>query len=252
MSPVKRTRRRSRPWWLETAIVVAVYQIYSWLRIEARGGVTESLDNAHELIDLERALGIFHEETVQEIFLGWEAFIRFWNVFHGLVHFVAPPLVLIFLWRRDRPRYRYWRNVYGGVLVLGLIGFAVYPVTPPRLLDPSFGFVDTGETIGGIGFMGESQPIDVGNAFAEIPSLHVAFSTAALWAMYPYLRRWWTRAAMLAYPVAMTFSTIVTGKHYFLDAVAGALVVLMAVGAERLRGALRRREADVGVHGPVV
>ena len=205
--------------------MLVLYEVYSWLRIEVRGGVERSFDNAMEVIDLERSFGLFNEARVQAAVIDWDWFIRAWNVFHGLAHFAVPPIILILLWRRRSPGYRRWRNVGGWILVFGLLGFAAYPMTPPRLLPASYGFVDTGDTVGGVGPIGKSQPIDEGNAFAEVPSLHVAFALWAALAVRGLTRRRWARWAWFVYPVAMTYATIVTGKHYWIDAVGGAAVV---------------------------
>ena len=99
---------------------------------------------------MERAVHLFHEARVQSWFLHWSPIVRVWNVYYGGLHFAVPIVALLVLWRRDRARYRFFRNVFGWMLLLGLVGFAVYPVTPPRLLARSYRFVDTGATVGGI------------------------------------------------------------------------------------------------------
>ena len=51
--------------------------------------------NARQIISVERAMGLFHEETVQHWFLGWSWFMWFWNVFYGTFHFIVPIAVLL-------------------------------------------------------------------------------------------------------------------------------------------------------------
>jgi hypothetical protein len=43
--------------------------------------------------------------------------------------------------------------------------------------------------------------------------------------LVPRVRHRWTRALAVAYPVVTLLTIIVTGNHYWLDAVGGALVV---------------------------
>jgi membrane-associated phospholipid phosphatase len=63
-----------------------------------------------------------------------------------------------------------------------------------------------------------------------MPSLHVAWSTWCAFALYPVLRRRWTRTLIVAYPVATLVAIVVTGNHFLLDAVGGWLVLAAGVG----------------------
>lgn len=234
--------------------MVVVYRAYAWARIQVRGDAPEARANALDIVDLERALGIFHEETVQEWFVELEAFIVFWNFFHGLFHFLVPGLVFLLLYRRDRARYRQWRNVFGWMLLVGLVTFAVYPLAPPRFFE-GLGFVDTRDLYGGIGPFGTPAPADVGNAFAAMPSLHVGWAVWAPFAVMPVLRRREWKVLVILHPVAMTFAVVVTGNHWVLDAVGGALALVLAYAMERARAELiarwrsRRRRSELTPSG---
>src|SRR6188472_1877667 len=79
-------------WWREVAIVASFYGIYSLVRNlfgSASVSPDHALAHAQEVIRIERALGLFHEQTVQHWFLGWSWFMWFWNVFYGTFHFVV-------------------------------------------------------------------------------------------------------------------------------------------------------------------
>ncbi|MGA1717102.1 MAG: phosphatase PAP2 family protein, partial [Ilumatobacteraceae bacterium] len=83
-------------WWKETLIMGAFYVVYSWTRnqfgsaeIAADGVPEQAFNNAERLIRLERLFGLFHEETVQDWFLSYEWFIRFWNTYYGTAHFIV-------------------------------------------------------------------------------------------------------------------------------------------------------------------
>jgi PAP2 superfamily len=219
--------------------VIVVYEVYRFARIAVRGSPTTSLRNARQLVKAERSVHIFLERDIQQQILPHEALIRFFDVYYGMAHFIVVGLALVVLWRLDRRGYRFWRNVFGWVLLLGLIGFALYPVTPPRLMPASYGFVDTARQIGGFGPVGaEHGTGGGGNEFACMPSLHTAWSLWVVLALWPLLAHWWLRALVVAHFAVMHVAIIVTGKHWILDAPAGwiALGVAILLEAGRRRG----------------
>lgn len=222
-------------WWAQAAIVFTVFQVFRVARIALEGPATTAMANALDVIDIEQALGLYHEETLQE-WLG-EAGIpaRAWNVFYGFLHDTVGALALVFLWRQARERYRFWRNVAGWMLVVGLVGFAVYPITPPRLMSAEYGFVDTGVEIGGVGPIRGASETGGGNRFAAMPSLHVGRAAWAAFAVVPVARRRWSKGLLVAYPFVMTLATMVTANHWLLDAVGGVAALAVALALERGR-----------------
>lgn len=221
---------------MQVIVVLAALLTYREIRVHAEGAPTDALRNALDVIDIQRAVGLYHEKTLQEWFTGWEPITRAWNVFYGLMHDAAGYLTLIFLWRRaPRPEYRFWRNVVGWMLLLGLVGFFTYPITPPRLMPEEYGFVDTGVDVGGIGPIQGATEDAGGNRFAAMPSLHVGRAAWVAFAVVPFLRRRWTRSAVVAYPFVMTLATMVTANHWLLDGVAGVAALGLAYVLERAR-----------------
>lgn len=222
-------------WWAQALIVFLVFQVFRFGRIALEGSADTALANALDVIDIQQALGLYHEETFQE-WLG-EAGIpaRLWNVFYGLLHDAVGVLALVFLWRKARERYRFWRNVAGWMLVVGLVGFAVYPITPPRLMPPEYGFVDTGVEIGGVGPIRGASETGGGNRFAAMPSLHVGRAAWVAFAVVPVARRRSSKALLVAYPFAMTMATMVTANHWLLDAFGGVAALAVALALERAR-----------------
>ena len=115
------------------------------------------------IIDLEKAIGLFHEATIQGWFLGEPWFLRIFNIFYGSFHFVVPAAVLVWLAARHPRDYPTWRNTLLIATGLALIGFSLFPLMPPRLLcDCAYGagpaaatdgiphFVDTLARYGGL------------------------------------------------------------------------------------------------------
>ena len=132
--------RHQLRWWIEVVIVVSFYGIYTAVRNQFGSNQSESvrqaaIDNAAEVIAAERALGLYVEKGVQDLFIGWDPFIVFWNVFYGTLHFGVTIAVMVFLFVRHPARYGRWRTVLGATTALALVGFLLYPLMPPRLLN---------------------------------------------------------------------------------------------------------------------
>ena len=211
-------------WWREVLYILAFYSVYSFVRNRgvATDSVAEARRNALDVIDLERRLGTYHEEAIQDWFLPWDGFIQFWNIFYGTAHFVVTVVALVYLFRRMATRYPLWRNTLACTTGLALIGFAFYPLMPPRLLPAGYGFVDTLKEVGGLWSFDSGAVAKVSNQYAAMPSLHFAWSTWCALVLLPALRRSWARALMVAYPFLTLFAIVVTANHFWLDALGGA------------------------------
>ena len=222
-------------WWVELAVLVVMYAAYSATR-NLFGSASVSPEvayaNALDVISLERALGIYHEASVQGLFLDWPWFLWWWNVFYGTFHFIVPIVVLVALWRRAPGRYRHHRTALAATTLLALIGFSLYPLMPPRLLcdcpagsGVDHGFVDTLAVHGGLWSFDSGAMQAVSNQYAAMPSLHFGWALWCAVAAGSVLRRRWQRRAVYLYPLATLFAIVVTGNHFVLDAAGGALVL---------------------------
>lgn len=237
-------RRAGMPhrWWLECIIVLSFYGIYTLIRNQFGSAVGASvkdisIQNAYDMIAIERSLHLFIEKGIQDLFITWEWFIRFWNIFYGFCHFAVTIGVMVFLFVRHPRSYSYWRTVLAATTGLALIGFAFYPLMPPRLLndfgphgaaDGNYSFVDTLVELGGFWSFESGAMQEISNQYAAMPSLHISWAIWCAVAAVPLLRRRWSKWAMASYPLLTLFSVVVTANHYWIDAVGGALV--FAVG----------------------
>jgi hypothetical protein len=219
-------------WWKEVLYIAAFYGVYSFIRNtqgSASVSAAKAFSHAREVIRVEEALGLYFEQSVQEAFLDWRPFIQFWNLFYGTFHFVVTIAALVLLFRRFPARYPRWRNTLATTTALALIGFATYPLMPPRLLPTAYGYVDTLKVYGGL-WSFESGPVaQVSNQYAAMPSLHFAWSAWSALVLYPMVTRRWLQVLVAFYPVATLFAIVVTANHFWLDAAGGAL--LLGVGA---------------------
>ncbi|MHB8465157.1 MAG: phosphatase PAP2 family protein [Acidimicrobiales bacterium] len=237
----ERTTSPSLRWWREVLYILGFYGIYTVVRdtqgsagrgFTAKGSVT-AFHHAQGIIRIERDLWLYQEQRIQGLFDGASRFFQFWNVFYGTAHFVVTAAAIIWLFNRQPERYPYWRNVLAICTGLALVGFALFPLMPPRLLDaaqilhPSvhYGFVDTLERYGGPWSFDSGAMSKISNQFAAMPSLHFAWSSFCLFAFWPACKRWWTRALVVLYPLVTLFAIVVTANHFVLDAVGGAAVL---------------------------
>lgn len=214
--------------WREIILIAAFYGLYTAIR-DLRGtrpvSVTQAFHNARRVIGLERSFGAFHEAQVQHWVLGDRLLVRLLDDWYGSTHFVVTAAVLALLFFSYPGSYRRWRNALAVVTGLALIGFAFFPLMPPRLLPPAYGFTDTLRVVGGLWNFDSGPMTHLSNQYAAMPSLHFAW---ALWcgaALSSVSRAVWARVLAVLYPAVTLVCIIVTANHYFTDTAAGAAIV---------------------------
>jgi hypothetical protein len=241
-------------WWKEAIIVAVFYMVYSWTRnqfgsnkIAADGIPDQAFTNAVRVIRFETALNLFHEQTIQAWFLPYKWFIQFWNTYYGTMHFAVTLGVFILLFVKRRDVFPQWRNTLAVMTALAIIGFAFFPLMPPRLLDEpcpatdpasyggacietserpegGWGFVDTLSEYGGPWSFDSETMASISNQYAAMPSLHIGWSTWCAIAVWPLIRNRWLKALVLLYPLATLFCIVVTANHFWVDGLGGLLV----------------------------
>ena len=238
-------------WWREGLYILGFYGVYTLVRdLQGSAGGTSAvarstrtaLAHAHDIIRIERDLHIFGEQQIQHAFIHAKLFIQATDLYYGSAHFVVTAIALIWLYRKAPQRYPLWRNTLALTTALALIGFAVFPLMPPRLLDlfgGHYGFVDTLERFGGSWSFDSDTMQHISNQYAAMPSLHFAWAAWCTCVLLPGVRRPWVKALVIAYPLLTVFAIIVTANHFFLDAFGGAIV--FAVGYLLARIATRWR-----------
>ena len=227
----------------EFLFIGLVYAMYDGSRFIVAGKQSTAFAHAVSVLDLEDSLNFAWEKTLNEIVSAHALLAVPADYIYATLHYLVTPLVLIWMWRRHRPHYARARTTLMVATVIGLVGFSLLPVAPPRMLP---GFVDTMAQYSTAGWWGSdaSAPRGVGsftNQFAAMPSLHVGWALWCGWQLVVHGRRMTTRIAGVAYPALITIVVIATGNHYLLDAIAGAAVVLLAMVAVRGVAALRPR-----------
>jgi hypothetical protein len=212
-------------WWLEIAMIVGFYFIYSAVRnLHGGSGDTppHAFDHAHQIMWLERHLGIYHEQTFQSWAMHFRPLIISANYFYGSLHFIVTIGAGIFLYRRFSDDYPRFRNTLGIATAIALIGFSLYPLAPPRMFP---GFIDTLERDPAFWSFNSGGMKSLSNQFAAMPSVHICWATWCALALGPRLKHQWARILAWCYPVATFVVIVITANHYILDAVGGLLIL---------------------------
>ena len=206
----------------EALLVLAVYGAYSLVRVLVEGTRTDAVDNALEIIALEKSLGIFYELQVQRAFADVPGLL---TIMEGAYRFTYLPTIVVIAcvgFVRDRQLYSRYRSAFFLSLGIGLLFFALLPVAPPRLL-PDYGFVDV--VHGG----------DIANSdgdrnnFAAVPSFHFGLPLLMTIGFCQAFRLTpWQCALVGLLPVVMLLAIVSTANHFFVDAAIGAAVVLFS------------------------
>jgi hypothetical protein len=221
-------------WWAELLFVIAFYVVYSTIRNLHHGNAAEAFEHAKQLMSLQRDLGINHEQTVQSWALHFRPLIIAANYFYGSLHFIVTGGVMIYLFRRWSDDYPRWRNTLAVATGLALIGFALFPLMPPRLLPAHYGFVDTLAKDPAFWSFNSGAVSKISNQYAAMPSVHCAWALWCASALIPRVKHTWAKVLAGLYPVATVTAIVITANHYFLDAPAGFTALGLGYVAARL------------------
>lgn len=227
----------------ELVVLVLLFVGYNVVRALPDTTASVAVGHSHRLLSLEGPL-FGHLELPLN---AWLAHIPPLAVaacyFYAALHYLATPLVLLVSRRRGGWRYRrgYWTLVLASALAL--VGYALYPVAPPRLV-PGLGVIDVLRTYADYGWWGSaaSAPRGIGDAtnqFAALPSMHFGWALWCAIQMWGFGTRTW-RVLAVAYPGLLAVIVLGTGNHFLVDVLAGAACVLVAHLA---LGIARRRRA---------
>ena len=230
-SPVFATvgRVARRPVVRELALAVIAYLIYEGARLLTAGSYPSALANAHQVVALERDLGLNVEGTVQRAFLD-SPLLTVLNYVYLVAQNLILPASLVFLYRVNRATYRTLRNTLLATWLLSIPVYALFPAAPPRL--SGLGIVDTVSS-GSPLKMESGTTTSLVNQFAAVPSLHVGFAFAIGIAVAAALRAPLLRFAALLWGPVVLLSVVATGNHFVFDAFAGLLITAVGYGVAR-------------------
>ena len=230
----ERIRAQRRPrWWQEIGFVLICYELYSLVRNAVPSQERTALRRAVDVLSAERSLHIDVEHTLNAFVARHHALAYFCDYYYATLHFVVTIAVMVWLYRRHPLRYRALRTVVMATTVLGLVGFWLFALAPPRML-AGHGFVDTIVAFHTWGSWGSSGIDSASNQFAAMPSLHIGWSLWCAVVLVRLARRPWLRVLGALYPVATLFVIIGTANHFVLDAVGGLVAVAAGFAVQRI------------------
>jgi hypothetical protein len=216
----------------EAAVVIVAFLIYFAIRGLVVGRAGEAIVRATNLIELQQQLNIYWELRMQAWVLDSYWAIRFMNAIYFWGHMPLIVIVAVWLFITRRPAYYITRNAFLASGAIGVVIYWLFPVAPPRLV-PFSGFVDTMAAFDRLGYYAQETDAFV-NQFAAVPSLHFGWSIL-LGTIVAWVGRHPLAIALgIAWPVAMFFSIVLTGNHFILDAVFGAIVGFAGLGVALL------------------
>jgi hypothetical protein len=226
-----------RRWWsgrfgyrlaVELALVALLLALYRYGRFLAKDQTAEAFSNAREVLRFEDRLGIANEAALQRSLLDFRWLIMFLNRYYVSVHFPATVAFFAVAYVKAPRHYTRIRNLFVAVTAAALVIHVLYPLAPPRMLP---GFVDTVSRFGPKVYDNPGVEGTV-NQFAAMPSLHFGWSVLVAYGVVAVVGsrfRW----LIVAHPVLILVSIVVTANHYWLDAVVAGGLVAAAVAAAR-------------------
>ena len=190
----------------------------------------------------ERVLHLPDEAAAQRLILPHPLVVETFNLYYAVLHFPVLIGCLIWLFAWHRGHYRQVRTtvvLFTGVSLL----IQFIPVAPPRMLTGT-GLVDTAAVYGQSVY--GSPGIDA-DQFSAMPSVHVGWALIVAIAVIAASRSRWRWLAVL-YPAVTTLVVVATANHFWLDGIAAAVLVVAAMGVQRVARMARVRLLTR--HGP--
>ncbi|QES50412.1 hypothetical protein DEJ50_23905 [Streptomyces venezuelae] len=216
-----RSPRRPRIWF-EILLIAVSYWTYSLIRNAVPEQKAAALRNADWIWDVERSLGIAVEESVNHAVDSVTWLIVGMNYYYATLHFVVTIGVLVWIYRRHPGRYAATRFVLFATTGVALVGYYLYPLAPPRLMNGQ-NFIDTVLVHHTWGSMASGNLKNMSNQYAAMPSMHIGWSLWCGLTIFAIASAPWARILGLLYPAATLVVIVATANHFWLDAVGGMI-----------------------------
>ena len=209
----------------ELLLFIAFLLFQRWSRQIAIGDEETAFANAYWVVELEKKWGIYWEVPIQQFFIDNEWLMQLLN--HAYMKLHIPVTIIFFVWlfQKRKRHYLFVRNGFLIANVITLFFYIGFPCAPPRMLQ-DLGFVDSLLEISNINLY-EGWKSKVFNQYAAMPSMHAG--NALLVGIVGFLlhENRWVRWMAFLYPIFVCFLIVVTGNHFFLDAVLGWVIVVL-------------------------
>ncbi|MFE5661898.1 phosphatase PAP2 family protein [Streptomyces sp. NPDC056517] len=218
-----RARAPRRPTiWFEIALIAVSYWTYSLIRNAVPEQKAQAFKNADWIWEAEQSLGLAFEHAVNHAVNSVTWLIVSMNYYYATLHFIVTIGVLVWLYRWHPGRYAAFRTVLFATTGVALVGYYLYPLAPPRLMNGQ-GFVDTVLVHHTWGSMASGNLKHVSNQYAAMPSMHIGWSLWCGLTIFLLAKAPWAKILGLLYPMATLVVIVATANHFWLDAVGGMI-----------------------------
>ena len=223
----------------EAVLLIAAYAIYTVVRDSVQGATSVAVARGVTLLHVERVSYLDPEHALNRFVAAHPVLAQISDYYYATGHFLITIGVLVLVYWKAPGRARRYAAAWYAMNLLGLLGFWLYALAPPRLL-PHEGFVDTVVKFGTWGGWGSHSVATVSNQYAAMPSLHTGWAVWCAITIWVVTQRRWARVLALAYPVLTVIVVLGTANHYLLDTFAGAAVAGAGFGVVAALGAVGR------------
>ncbi len=220
----------------EAAVLLALFALWQLAGSYAVMGPHGAIDRAQWIWHTERAVHLPSEAGLQQAFLSHPLVVQAMNLYYAGLHFavVIGCLLWVYIWhRRQYPQVRTTLVLFtAGALLIQLV-----PVAPPRML-PGDNMIDTaaqyGQSVYGsvAGFNADQ--------LSAMPSVHVGWALLVALVVVQLSRSRW-RWLVLGYPALTLLAVVVTANHFWLDGIAAAALLTLALVVQRAGRIARHR-----------
>jgi hypothetical protein len=229
----------------EAAILLALFALWQLAGSYSLIGPDGALARAQWIWHAERVVHMPSETEIQRAFLGHPLLVQALNLYYASLHFVVLISCLVWVYARHRRHYPQVRITLV-LFTAGALLIQFLPVAPPRML-PGDGMVDTaaryGQSVYGsvAGFNADQ--------LSAMPSVHIGWALLVALVVVQVSRSRW-RWLALGYPALTLLAVVVTANHFWLDGIAAALLLALALLVQRAGRAARRQLGSQRRGGP--
>jgi hypothetical protein len=220
----------------EAAVLLGLFALWQLAGSFSLAGPDGALGRAQWIWHAERVVHLPSETGIQRVFLGHPLLVEALNLYYASLHFVVLIGCLVWVYARHRRQYPPVRTTLV-LFTAGALLIQFLPVAPPRMLEGD-GMVDTaaryGQSVYGsvAGFNADQ--------LSAMPSVHVGWALLVALVVAQVSRSRW-RWLAFGYPVLTVLAVIVTANHFWLDGIAAAVLLAVALLVQRAGQAARRR-----------
>ncbi|MEV4969963.1 phosphatase PAP2 family protein [Streptomyces scopuliridis] len=212
----------------EILLIAVSYWTYSLIRNAVPEQKAKALRNADWIWEAEKTLGIAVEQSINHAMNSVTWLIVGMNYYYATLHFIVTIGVLVWLFRRHPGRYAAARLVLFATTAVALLGYYLYPLAPPRLMNGQH-FIDTVLRHETWGSMASGDLKHMSNQYAAMPSMHIGWSLWCGLTIFAIASAPWAKILGLLYPAVTLLVIVATANHFWLDAVGGLLCLAFGI-----------------------